>query len=85
MILLDITDKDYENINELSQRLTISHQPNLKLSIYKNRGGSCNKCYIWMYADKGICRFEGLFVTDWKYNPIPISPTEIKVGDFDEL
>ncbi len=81
MILLELNDEDREKMKELCSSLGLSHEPNIKMSIYKNRGGECNKCYVWMYADKGVCRFEGMFVTDWKYNPVQITPIEIEIGD----
>jgi replicative DNA helicase len=66
MILLDVTEEDKEHLmgilNEGAQKI-----PNVKLSVYKNRRGAYNKCYLWMYADKATCRFEGLFCTDYNY------------------
>lgn len=53
--------------------------PNVKLSIYKNRRGKYNKCYLWMIADKSTCRFNGLFCTDYSYEPIKIQEIDIKV------
>ncbi len=85
MILLELTDNDREKLSQLTPSLELSREPNIKMSIYKNRGGECNKCYIWMYADKGTCRFEGIFVTDWKYNPITLTPLTIEVDDNNEL
>ena len=40
----------------------------MKMSVYKNRRGSFVRGYIWMLADKGTCRYEHVFVTDWDYN-----------------
>ena len=53
--------------------------PNVKLSIYKNRRGMYNKCYIWMYANKGTCRFNGMFCTTYDYELIPIGELQIKM------
>ena len=55
--------------------------PNMKLSIYKNRGGSLNKFYLWINADKDICRYNGVFATSYSYDWIPISDTIIKVEE----
>lgn len=77
-ILLDVTQEDKEMLQNLidnDDRIFI--MPNVKLSIYKNRRGSYTKCYLWMYADKSTCRFNGLFCTDYNYELIPITETYI--------
>lgn len=56
--------------------------PNIKLSVYKNRRGQYNKMYLWMIADKGTCRFNGLFATDYYYNYINVEKLNIKVNNF---
>jgi hypothetical protein len=51
--------------------------PNMKLSIYKNRGGRYTNFYLWMFADKSTCRYTSIFATDYNYNFIPMKETEI--------
>jgi hypothetical protein len=63
--------EDIETVTEVCKQLDCKI-PNVKISIYKNRRGSINKCYMWGYLDKGICRFESLFLTDYKYNLVKI-------------
>ena len=75
MLLLDITDEDKEKLQTIVN--DGMGMPNVKMSIYKNRRGSYNKCYLWMYADKATCRFEGAFCTDYNYELIPITETKI--------
>lgn len=70
-ILLDVTDEDREKITSIVDNLGCQ-MPNVKMSVYKNRRGSYNKMYLWMYADKGTCRFDGLFATDYECHMIPI-------------
>lgn len=71
-ILLDVTQEDREALENLIPQTPHQIMPNVKLSVYKNRRGSYNKMYLWMYADKGTCRFDGLFATDYDYNPIKL-------------
>jgi hypothetical protein len=78
MILLDSTKEDIEAIEPIVKEIGCKI-PNVKLSIYKNRRGSFNKAYLWMYADKSTCRFNGLFATDYDFNIIPIEETKIEV------
>jgi replicative DNA helicase len=75
MLLLDITDEDKEKLQTIVN--DGMGMPNVKMSIYKNRRGSYNKCYLWMYADKSTCRFDGAFCTDYNYELIPITDTRI--------
>lgn len=75
MILLDTTDEDREKLaNVLTDDMPM---PNVKMSVYKNRRGLYNKCYIWMYAKKGTCRFDGAFCTSYNYELVPISDWNI--------
>ena len=80
MILLDVTDDDKEALQEQVTQKGLM-MPNVKLSIYKNRRGSYNKCYLWMNADKSTCRFNGSFCTDYSYNPIHIGESTIIMLD----
>ena len=77
-ILLMPTEEDLRNITPVAEAYGVP-VPNIKLSIYKNRRGPITKCYIWMNADQGTCRFNPLFATDWFYNPIEIEESEIEV------
>ncbi len=79
MILLDVTDEDKEALEELVTQNGYM-MPNVKLSIYKNRRGSYNKCYLWMNADKSTCRFNGLFCTAYNYYPIHIDRGKIEIN-----
>ena len=51
--------------------------PNVKMSIYKNRRGKYSNCFLWMYANKATARFNGLFLTDWNYELLPIEELNI--------
>ena len=74
MILLDVTKEDKEVLQKI---IGEGRMPNVKLSVYKNRRGSYNKCYLWMTADKSTCRFNGLFCTDYNYELIQIKDINI--------
>ena len=77
-IMLDVTSEDLEALQTLIKNNGLP-KPNIKMSIYKNRRGSYNKCFLWIRADKGTCRFDPLFCTDYDYNIIPIADTKIDV------
>lgn len=77
-ILLDTTQKDKDNLQGFCMDNGIP-VPNVKLSVYKNRRGSFTKGYLWMWADKGTCRYRAMFATDWQYNLIPIKDYNVTV------
>ena len=59
--------------------------PNLFIDFYKNRGNKYKSIRVWMYADLGVMRYKTLFVTDWSFNLLEISPTKIDLGLEEEL
>lgn len=79
MILLDTTKKDREALEEFCTSNGIE-MPNVKLSIYKNRRGSFTRGYLWMIADKGTCRYDPMFATDWNYEIIGINDFEYELA-----
>ena len=80
MILLEVTKEDQEAIQKIVESQGFM-MPNVKMSIYKNRRGSYNRLYLWMNADKGTCRFNPIFATDYQYEPIPLANIDIKMKD----
>ena len=75
-ILLSVSQDDLDKLETiLADQGSIT--PNVKMSIYKNRRGKYSNCFLWMYADKGTARFNGLFLTDWNYELIPIEELNI--------
>jgi len=75
MLALDVTADDREKISNLINSFGIT--PNVKMSIYKNRRGAYNRIFLWMYADKGTCRYETLFATDFNFNPVPLKECDL--------
>ena len=80
MILLEATKEDQEKVQEIVKTRGCA-MPNVKMSVYKNRRGQWNRIYVWMDADKGTCRFNPVFVTDYQYMPKDIPNTNIKVKE----
>lgn len=71
-ILLNATQEDQENTIKIAKDLGFPEPPNMKLSVYKNRGGKFTNMYLWMYADKSTCRYTAKFATDYEYKPIVV-------------
>lgn len=69
-IMVDATPEDLQDIEGLVKANPSLGVPNLKLSIYKNRRGEYNRLILWMRADKGTCRYQTLFATDYNFKLI---------------
>lgn len=80
MIMLELTKKDREVLDPIVKKMGIE-MPNVKISIYKNRRGRWKGIYLWCHANRGICRFDPVFVTKWTYELIDMEDLRIKVQD----
>ena len=74
-----MNEDDIEKLAPIIQKTGVT--PNVKLSVYKNRRGSYNRIFLWMYADKGTCRYHAMYATDFFYRPIEIQDTKITVEE----
>lgn len=76
--MLQVNKKDLESIQQILDGGGFD-TPNIKMSIYKNRGNEYTAMYLWIKADPGSCRYDGIFCTDWNYNYIPVEDLKIEV------
>lgn len=79
-ILMNVTDEDLVSLNEILATGAFT-TPNVKLSIYKNRGGRYKGLYLWCSADLGTCRIKPMFATAYNYELIPIDDTKINIEE----
>lgn len=78
-IMLDVKKEDIEKISDFCKKNGLQI-PNVKISIYKNRG-KWKGIYLWVVADRSMCRFDTIFVTDWAYNVVDMQLLKIKVNE----
>ena len=52
-----------------------------KMSIYKNRGNKQKNILLWCRANRGICRIEPLFATNYQYELVEIEDFQISVKE----
>ena len=78
-ILLNATEEDLEKVQEIV-KLNGLPMPNMKLSIYKNRGGKYTNMFLWIDADKSTCRYNPIFATDYQCKYIQMKDTIINMG-----
>ena len=83
-ILLEINQKDEEALRELCQRGGFE-MPNVKMAVYKNRATKWKNILVWINANKGICRFEPMFITDYNYELIDMEDFKINIKNSEEI
>lgn len=83
MIMLEPSDEDLVALAGVLDKGGFA-QPNIKIALYKNRRGKYKDVLIWCYMNKGTCRTNPMFVTDYKYELLPIEATKIKVKPIKE-
>ena len=79
-ILLNVTDRDIESLGRILTSNTFD-QPNIKLSVYKNRRGRYKGIYLWCQADLGTCRVKPMFATTYGYEIIEMDDIKIITED----
>ena len=78
MVLLPVRDTDISALeNVLATNLF--EMPTLKISIYKNRRGRWKGIYLWCTANRGTCKINPIFATNYQYEFIDIPDTKINV------
>ncbi len=78
MIMFDVLPEDLEGLGPLIQKKNLE-TPNVKIAVYKNRGNKYHNILLWCKANKGTCRFEPMYVTDYSYRLIPVQGMDIGV------
>lgn len=77
-IMLEVSEEDRKGLEALLDKYHFQ-EPNMKIAIYKNRGNKYTNILLWCKANKGTCRIEPIFATDYSYRYLPIEDTEIGV------
>jgi replicative DNA helicase len=77
MIMAGVTERDKEALIDVCAKLGCE-MPTVKISVYKNRRGRWKDILLWCKADKGICRIDPVFVTDYSYVPLEIENYNIQ-------
>lgn len=77
-MLLEVTDKDREALQDICKRGNFD-MPDIKMSIYKNRAGRWKGILVWCKANRGICRIDPIFVTQYDYKLIEMEDFKINV------
>ena len=78
MIMLEA---DHEDITALEKIIREGgfEKPVIKISIYKNRRGRYKSILLWCKSNRGTCRIEPMFATNYQYEIIPIENLKITI------
>lgn len=77
-IMLEVSQEDREALADVISRNALP-LPEIKISIYKNRRGEYKDILLWCTADRGCCKINPVFVTNYQYELINIPDLKIKV------
>lgn len=79
-IMLEVTQEDKEALANVIQQGGFE-EPAVKMSIYKNRRGRYKDILLWCRAQRGICRIEPMFATNYQYELIQIDDVRISIKE----
>ena len=77
--MLEVSQDDLKALDMLIKQNGFE-KPQIKMSVYKNRRGRYKDVLLWCKANRGTCRIEPMFVTDYQYKfiDIPIYKVNVK-------
>ena len=78
MIMLETSQDDIVALEEVLAKGGFD-RPIIKISIYKNRRGRYKSILLWCKANRGTCKIEPMFATNYQYELIPIEDMKINV------
>ena len=76
--MLQTSQDDRESLKNIVNSMGIE-MPDIKISVYKNRRGRYKDILLWCKSDRGICRIDPIFVTNYNYELMNIEDLKIKV------
>ena len=79
MIMLQANQDDKESLKTIVNIMGLE-MPDIKISVYKNRRGRYKDILLWCKADRGMCRINPIFVTNYNYELIDIEDFKIYVN-----
>lgn len=77
-IMLEASPDDKEALSDVINRNGLP-MPDIKISIYKNRRGEYKDILLWCVSNRGCCKIDPVFVTNYQYELINIPDIRIKV------
>ena len=76
--MLEVSQEDKEALADVINRNALP-VPDIKISVYKNRRGEYKDILLWCTSNRGCCKIDPVFVTNYQYELINIPDLRIKV------
>ena len=76
--MLQTSQDDRESLKNIVNSMGIE-MPDIKISVYKNRRGRYKDILLWCKSNRGACRIDPIFVTNYNYELISIEDLKIHV------
>ena len=80
MIMLEVGKDDLKALDLLIKQNHFE-VPQIKMSVYKNRRGRYKDVVLWCKAQRGTCRIEPMFVTDYQYKLIDVPVYKVTIKE----
>lgn len=80
MIMLQTSQEDKEALRPIINKNPKFVEPNIKISVYKNRRGRYKDILLWCRANRATCRIEPMFATDYQYKLIEMPDLKIAIN-----
>mgnify|MGYP001623588866 CR=1 FL=1 len=86
-IVMKITEKEKKLLAPILKtgEMFGTPEPNVSISLYKNRGGKYTNIKIWLLVDYSTMRVRDLFVTDYEYNIVKMPKTYIGINEDEKM
>ena len=79
-IMLEVSSDDRDALSDVINRNGLP-MPDIKISVYKNRRGEYKDILLWCTSNRGCCKIDPVFVTNYQYELINIPDLKIKVKE----
>jgi hypothetical protein len=78
-IMLQTSSEDKQSLKPILAQKNLP-EPDIKMSIYKNRHGQYKDILLWCEARRGTCRIIPMFATDYNYQLIDLPDLKITIN-----
>jgi replicative DNA helicase len=78
MIMLEVTQEDRKALENLTMRPGFD-VPDIKIPVYKNRRGQYKGILLWCKADRGTCRINPMYATNYNFELVKIDDFKVTV------
>ena len=78
MIMLETSQNDIEALADVIKNGNFEN-PQVKISVYKNRRGRYKEILLWCKANRGTCKIIPMFATNYLYELVPIEDLKITI------